>query len=103
MFDSYLVDIGEQCKDCKHNSNLNHQENETKIKVEEESGPAIISKSQSRRSTFWKTKAPVSKTCLSPSQKIIRDFKRSEMDKYNSSTHCLDTTEPTKTGSFMLN
>ncbi|KAL9166995.1 hypothetical protein ABFS82_05G067400 [Erythranthe guttata] len=86
-FGSYLVDIGELCGRQKPTSTANCQEKETK--VSEKPGPLYSYSNQNKRPTFGKSKVQVIN--LSPSQKIIRDFKKSEMIKCVSPPICVDT------------
>ncbi|XP_011070350.1 uncharacterized protein LOC105156023 isoform X2 [Sesamum indicum] len=91
-FDCYLVDIGELCGGCKPTSTLSQGKDG---KVEEKSGSLYSSNSQNRKSAFGRRKERV--LCLSPSQKMIRDFKKSEMNKFGSSPSCMDTTKSSTT------
>ncbi|KAL7149846.1 hypothetical protein ABFS83_05G068600 [Erythranthe nasuta] len=86
-FGSYLVDIGELCGRQKPTSTANCQEKDTK--VSEKPGPLYSYSNQNKRPTFGKSKVQVIN--LSPSQKIIRDFKKSEMNKCVSPPICVDT------------
>ncbi|KAL8520491.1 hypothetical protein ACS0TY_011130 [Phlomoides rotata] len=87
-FDSYLVDIGELCGGHQSTSNFNCQEKDRKIT--EKSGSSYNNNFQNRRPMFEKSKARVNN--LSPSHKMIRDFKKSEINKSGSSPNCVDTT-----------
>ncbi|KAL0326685.1 UNVERIFIED_CONTAM: hypothetical protein Sangu_1746500 [Sesamum angustifolium] len=92
-FDCYLVDIGELCGGYKPTSTLNQGKDR---KVEEKSGSFYSSNSENRKSAFWRKKERV--ICLSPSQKMIRDFKKGEMNKFGSSPTCMDITKSSTTG-----
>ncbi|KAK4400277.1 hypothetical protein Sango_1133800 [Sesamum angolense] len=98
-FECYLVDIGELCGGYKPTSTLNQGKDR---KVEEKSGSFYSSNSESnsvsidRKSAFWRKKERV--ICLSPSQKMIRDFKKGEMNKFGSSPTCMDITKSSTTG-----
>ncbi|KAL0409245.1 UNVERIFIED_CONTAM: hypothetical protein Sradi_1858900, partial [Sesamum radiatum] len=91
-FDCYLVDIGELCGGYKPASTLNQGKDG---KVEEKSGSFYSSNSQNRKSAFGRGKGRV--ICLSPSQKMIRDFKKSEMNKFGSSPSYVDITKSSTT------
>ncbi|XP_060206802.1 uncharacterized protein LOC132634764 isoform X2 [Lycium barbarum] len=91
-FDSYLVDIGDPHGDHKPIPILNTKQ----IKKEsQESGLLHSGKgstaADNRKSNLGKRKAFPSP--LSPSQKIIREFKKSEVHKYSSSPGSLDMTK----------
>ncbi|XP_016470046.1 uncharacterized protein LOC107792351 isoform X2 [Nicotiana tabacum] len=92
-FDSYLVDIGDPHGDYKPIPKLNTKLMNKKVPVE--SGLLHSGKSSAavdnRKSNLGKRKATPSN--LSPSQKIIREFKKSEVCKYGSSPGYLDTTK----------
>ncbi|KAL3817900.1 hypothetical protein ACJIZ3_003805 [Penstemon smallii] len=95
-FDSYLVDIADQCRGHEPVSTLIFQEKDKKV-----AGTGSLYSHESRNSsnsvdrkpTFGKNR--IRAINLSPSQKIIRDFKKSEMNKYGSSPSCLDMTRST--------
>nr|XP_009782731.1 PREDICTED: protein ZGRF1-like isoform X2 [Nicotiana sylvestris] len=97
-FDSYLVDIGDPHGDYKPIPKLNTKLMNKKVPVE--SGLLHSGKSSAavdnRKSNLGKRKAPPSN--LSPSQKIIREFKKSEACKYGSSPGYLDTTKSSTEG-----
>ncbi|KAJ8555884.1 hypothetical protein K7X08_013380 [Anisodus acutangulus] len=91
-FDSYLVDIGDPHSDYKPIPILNTKQ----IKKEtQEYGLLHSGKSSTaadnRKSNLCKRKALPSS--LSPSQKIIREFKKSEVRKYSSSPGSVDMTK----------
>nr|XP_016494136.1 PREDICTED: uncharacterized protein LOC107813383 isoform X2 [Nicotiana tabacum] len=92
-FDSYLVDIGDPHGDYNPIPKLNTKLMDKKVPVE--SGLLHSGKSSTavdnRKSNLGKRKATPSN--LSPSQKIIREFKKSEASKYGSSPGSLDTTK----------
>ncbi|XP_019266739.1 PREDICTED: uncharacterized protein LOC109244151 isoform X4 [Nicotiana attenuata] len=92
-FDSYLVDLGDPHGDYKPIPKLNIKLMNKKVPVE--SGLLHSGKSSAavdnRKSNLGKRKATTSN--LSPSQKIIREFKKSEASKYGSSPGSLDTTK----------
>ncbi|XP_055821731.1 uncharacterized protein LOC129890195 [Solanum dulcamara] len=92
-FDSYLVDIGDPHGDYKPIPILNTKL--MKKEVPEESGLLHSGKrsaaTDNRISNLGKRKALPS--TLSPSQKIIREFKKNEVRKYSSSPGSLDTTK----------
>ncbi|MCD7450913.1 hypothetical protein HAX54_008975 [Datura stramonium] len=92
-FDSYLVDIGDPHGDHKPIPILN-----TKLmnnKVSEESGQLHSgirsAAADDRKSNLGRRKALPS--TLSPSQKIIREFKKNEVRKYSSSPGSVDVTK----------
>ncbi|PIN04381.1 hypothetical protein CDL12_23083 [Handroanthus impetiginosus] len=91
-FDSYLVDIGELCGGHKPTFNLNWQEKDRKFAEQSGSLHRYDSESNSisvdKTPTFWKRKERVMK--LSPSEKMIKDFKKTAMKKYGSSPTCSD-------------
>ncbi|XP_004246089.2 uncharacterized protein [Solanum lycopersicum] len=93
-FDSYLVDIGDPHGDYKPISVLNSTKL-MKKEVAEESGLRHSGKrsaaADNRKSNLGKRIALAS--TLSPSQKIIREFKKNEVHKYNSSPSSLDMTK----------
>ncbi|KAK4422957.1 hypothetical protein Salat_1878300 [Sesamum alatum] len=97
-FDCYLVDIGELCGGYKPTSTLNQGKDK---KVEEKSGSFYSSDSQSnsvsvdRKPAFGRRNERV--ICLSPSQKMIRDFKKSEINKFGSSPSCMNITKSNTT------
>ncbi|CAN4077531.1 unnamed protein product [Withania somnifera] len=92
-FDSYLVDIGDPHSDYKPIPILNTKL--TNKKVPEESGLLHSGErsvaADNRKSNLGKRKALPS--TLSPSQKIIREFKKNEVRKYSSSPGPLDMTK----------
>ncbi|KZV40928.1 hypothetical protein F511_05173 [Dorcoceras hygrometricum] len=83
-FDSYLVDVGELCGGNKPFSSFNCQDNK-KVNEALDWRPSIGENSVRLK--------------LSPSQKIIQEFKKSELNKYNStsSPSSLDMTKSIKT------
>ncbi|TMX01796.1 hypothetical protein EJD97_023537 [Solanum chilense] len=93
-FDSYLVDIGDPHGDYKPISVLNSTKL-MKKEVAEESGLLHSGKrsaaADNRKSNLGKRIALAS--TLSPSQKIIREFKKNEVHKYNSSPSSLYMTK----------
>ncbi|XP_049378438.1 uncharacterized protein LOC125843265 [Solanum stenotomum] len=93
-FDSYLVDIGDPHGDYKPIPILNSTKL-MKKEVPEESGLLHSGKrsaaADNRKSNPGKRIALAS--TLSPSQKIIREFKKNEVHKYNSSPSFLDMTK----------
>ncbi|XP_073315573.1 uncharacterized protein [Primulina huaijiensis] len=95
-FDSYLVDIGEQCVGNKPFSSLNCQDNNKKVKQKLSSSCNHGYKNNSDRKPFFGERTRLIK--LSPSQKIIREFKNSELNKYKSfsSPSFPDMTKSTK-------
>ncbi|KAK4365504.1 hypothetical protein RND71_016862 [Anisodus tanguticus] len=91
-FDSYLVDIGDPHSDYKPIPILNTKQ----IKKETQQYGLLHSGKSStaadnRKSNLCKRKALPSS--LSPSQKIIREFKKSEVRKYSSSPGSVDMTK----------
>ncbi|KAI7995078.1 hypothetical protein LOK49_LG11G02853 [Camellia lanceoleosa] len=105
-FDAYLVDIGDPDGDHKPVPNLNFQGRDEKItkkaglfnghKVEHNSDPI-----GNRKLNSGKNKAPSSRN-LSPSQKIIREFKKNEINKYSSPRNCPDTTKASHSEWYVL-
>ncbi|THG08513.1 hypothetical protein TEA_002146 [Camellia sinensis var. sinensis] len=105
-FDAYLVDIGDTDGDHKPVPNLNFQGRDEKItkkaglfnghKVEHNSDPIGSGKLNS-----GKNKAPSSRN-LSPSQKIIREFKKNEINKYSSPRNCPDSTKASHSEWYVL-
>ncbi|XP_073130637.1 uncharacterized protein [Henckelia pumila] len=97
IFDSYLVDIGEQCGGNKPFSSLNYQDNDKKVKEKLSSSYNHGYKNNSDRKPSFGESTRLIK--LSPSQKIIREFKKSELKRYKSSPSpsFLDMTKSTKT------
>ncbi|KAK4728917.1 hypothetical protein R3W88_021905 [Solanum pinnatisectum] len=93
-FDSYLVDIGDPHGDYKPIPILNSTKL-MKKEVAEESGLLHSGKrsaaADNRKSNLGKRIALAG--TLSPSQKIIREFKKNEVHKYNSSPSFLDMTK----------
>ncbi|XP_047976758.1 uncharacterized protein LOC125218971 isoform X2 [Salvia hispanica] len=88
-FGSYLVDLGELCQGHRPTSILNHQDQDEK--VAETSNSYYSYNSQNRKPMAGKRKGPV--VNISPSQKMIRDFKKSEVNKFGSSPNCTDMTK----------
>ncbi|KAF5938521.1 hypothetical protein HYC85_022780 [Camellia sinensis] len=105
-FDAYLVDIGDPDGDHKPVPNLNFQGRDEKItkkaglfnghKVEHNSDPI-----GNRKLNSGKNKAPSSRN-LSPSQKIIREIKKNEINKYSSPRNCPDTTKASHSEWYVL-
>ncbi|KAI8546174.1 hypothetical protein RHMOL_Rhmol07G0097300 [Rhododendron molle] len=95
-FNSYLVDIGDLEGDHKNIPNANLPERDKKITDEAGLVRGRKFKHNSvpvdRKPDSGKYKAP---SCsLSPSQKIIREFKKNEMNKYGAPRNCPDPTKP---------
>ncbi|KAA8520983.1 hypothetical protein F0562_011656 [Nyssa sinensis] len=95
-FNAYLVDIGDPEGDHKPISDFNFQGREKKIT--DKAGPLHAQKStnnstsgEDRKTNSRKNKAPLSN--LSPSQKIIREFKKNKTNKYGAPQARLDTTK----------
>ncbi|XP_042008050.1 uncharacterized protein LOC121756549 isoform X2 [Salvia splendens] len=88
-FDSYLVDIGELCQSHRPTSIMNSQDQDEK--VAETSSSYYSYNSQNWKPMAGKRKGRV--VNISPSQKLIRDFKKSEVNKFGSSPNCIDMTK----------
>ncbi|KAH6792540.1 hypothetical protein C2S52_003017 [Perilla frutescens var. hirtella] len=89
IFASYLVDLGELCKGHQPSSILNSQEKDRK--VSDTSSSLYSYNSQNRKPMVGKSKGRL--VNLSPSQKMIRDFKKNEVSKFGSSPICMDMTK----------
>ncbi|XP_057773594.1 uncharacterized protein LOC130992853 isoform X2 [Salvia miltiorrhiza] len=87
-FGSYLVDLGELCQGHQPISNLNSQDQDKKV---ETSSSHYSYNSQNRKPMVGKRKGQV--VNISPSQKMIRDFKKSEVNKFSSSPSCMNMTK----------
>ncbi|KAL3619514.1 hypothetical protein CASFOL_037084 [Castilleja foliolosa] len=98
---SYLVDIGDLCGGHKPTSTVNNLENKENISEKPDSLHRYGFQSKStpvdRKPRFGKTTKgrPIN---LSPSAKLIRDFKKSEANRCISSPNCMDMTKITTTG-----
>ncbi|KAK9275528.1 hypothetical protein L1049_022795 [Liquidambar formosana] len=95
-FDAYLVDVGDPEGNHKPMSDLNFQGRDKKIT--EKSGLLHAQKFrntsisvENRKASAEKNKVPPSKPSVS--QKIIREFKKTELHKYGASQSCPDTTK----------
>ncbi|KAL1556372.1 hypothetical protein AAHA92_12007 [Salvia divinorum] len=88
-FGSYLIDLGELCQGHRPTSILNSQDQDEK--VSETSSSCYSYNSQNRKPMTGKRKGRV--VNISPSQKMIRDFKKSEVNKFGSSPNCTDMTK----------
>ncbi|XP_019151665.1 PREDICTED: uncharacterized protein LOC109148246 [Ipomoea nil] len=94
-FDSYLVDIGDLHGDKKSMVNENSEVKDKNIDMK----PRSLHSRKVRNSTAIEDRKPnfgekkALPNCLSPSQKVIREFKKSEVRKYSTSPSCLDMTK----------
>lgn len=97
-FNTYLVDIGDLEGDCKPMLNTNRQMQDNKV-----TGKAVLLHPKKKFSPVFagggksnlENKAPSSS--LSPSQKIIKEFKKSEMLKYLGSMNSPGATKHSNT------
>ncbi|KAL6557949.1 hypothetical protein OROMI_018299 [Orobanche minor] len=94
--DSYLVDLGEPCQAHQRASVLNFQDKDDKVS---ETSSSCYSYNSQNFSVSRKDRKPMVGTRkgrgvnISPSQKMIRDFKKSEMNKFGSSPNFTDMTK----------
>ncbi|XP_042025734.1 uncharacterized protein LOC121772623 [Salvia splendens] len=86
-FGSYLVDLGELCQGHRPTSILKSQDQGGKFG---ETSSSCYYNSQNRKPMVGKRKGRVIN--ISPSQKMIREFKKSEVNKFGSSPNCMDMT-----------
>ncbi|XP_059444436.1 uncharacterized protein LOC132176289 isoform X2 [Corylus avellana] len=96
-FNAYLVDVGDPEGDHKPLSDLNSQGSDKKITEK----PGLLKRQKfrnhsvsfgiDRKNDVEKNKA---RPTLSPSHKIIREFKKSELHKYKAPQSSPDTTKP---------
>ncbi|KAL1568864.1 hypothetical protein AAHA92_00418 [Salvia divinorum] len=87
-FGSYLVDLGELCQGHRPTSILKSQEQGGKSA---ETSQNFFASGKDRKPMVGKRKGRVIN--ISPSQKMIRDFKKSEVNKFGSSPNCMDMTK----------
>ncbi|KAL2527749.1 Uncharacterized protein Adt_12803 [Abeliophyllum distichum] len=90
-FPSHLVDIGDLYGDHKPISSLSFQGKDEKVLEKSES----LHHNSNRKTNFGEKKARAIN--LSPSQKIIREYKKSEENKCCFSPRCSDTTKSSTT------
>ncbi|XP_031094974.1 uncharacterized protein LOC115999260 isoform X3 [Ipomoea triloba] len=94
-FDSYLVDIGDLHGDKKSMVDENSEVRDKNIDMK----PRSLHSHKVRNSTAIEDRKPnfgekkALPSCLSPSQKVIKEFKKSEVRKYSTSPSCLDMTK----------
>ncbi|KAL3499012.1 hypothetical protein ACH5RR_041744 [Cinchona calisaya] len=89
-FDSHLVDIGDPEGDHKPTQKFNPKDTKINRTYESFQSP----KFETKPNLGAKKAKPIN---LSPSQKVIREFKKSEMTKYGSSPDCPETIKTSKT------
>ncbi|VFQ67948.1 unnamed protein product [Cuscuta campestris] len=94
-FDSYLVDIGDIHGDHKPIVNKTSEARDKHIGLK----PRSLHNQKFRNNSAVEDKKPnfrekkALSSSLSPSQKLIREFKKGEVKKYSSSPSCLDVTQ----------
>ncbi|CAH9068816.1 unnamed protein product [Cuscuta europaea] len=94
-FDSFLVDIGDLHGEHKPTGNETSKARDKNIDMK----PRSLHNHKFRNSSVAEDRKPYFRekkalpSSLSPSQKLIREFKKVEVQKYSSSPSCLDTTK----------